>query len=179
MTGASRNLGRRGLGYGLLLSVLLFACHRNDDTATSSTPAPSARPPLDRLAPGELVPGDTKAFSLVLPRDVKIDQAFNSVIFASGPVSASDLSNYVRSRIVGGNVSVGATATVFDQVKPADDPKLSLSIRIFPGPMGRGAHIEVRNVTPPPLPDLPSTAERWKQFGLSPDGRVLDPQHLR
>ena len=135
--------------------------------------------PVDRLAPGELVPGDQRAFGIALPKDVKIDQALPEVVFASGPVSASDLANYVRARVGDGTVSIGATATVFDQVKPAGDPAHVLYVRIFSGPGGRGARVEVRNVTPRPLPDLPNAAERWKQFGLSPEGKILDPQHLQ
>jgi hypothetical protein len=141
-------------------------------------PPPSARP-ADRLAPGELIPGDKKAFTILLPRDVKVDQALTNVVFASSQVSASDLANYVRARVRDGTVNVGATATVFDQVKAVDDPIRTLFIRILPGPSGRGARIEVRDVTPPTFPALSSTAERWKQFGLSPDGKFIDPQHLR
>jgi hypothetical protein len=157
--------------------MLLGACNRHDDAA-SVAPAVSAAPPIDRLAPGELVPGDKKAFSILLPKDLIINQAFANAVFASGPMSASDLANYVRARVREGTVNVGATSTIFDRVKPAEDAKLTLSIRIHPGPMGQGAHIELRNVTPPALPDLPTTADRWKEFGLSPDGKLLDPEHL-
>jgi hypothetical protein len=163
---------------GILLAVLVGACgHR--DSSTTASPAASSSPPVDRLAPGELVPGDKKAFSIVLPKGVTITQALKDVVFASGPVNASDLANYVRARIRDGTVSVGATSTVYDQVKTDADPSLTLSIRIHPGPMGKGAYIEVRDVTPPPLPNLPNDAERWKQFGLSPEGKILDPKHLR
>ncbi len=170
MSAASRSL--------LLLLVLgALACqrHAHDDP---EPPAASAVP-VDRLAPGELIPGDKTAFAILLPREVTIDQALTEVVFASGPVGASDLANYMRPRVRDGSVSIGASATVFDQVKAVDDPSRLLFIRIFPGPMGRGARMEIRNVTPPPLPDLPSTAERWKQMGLTPEGKVLDPKHLQ
>lgn len=144
----------------------------------AGAPAVSAAP-VDRLAPGELVPGTAKAFALVLPRDLKVDQALTDVVFASGPVNATDLANYVRARVRDGEVSVGATATVFDKVRAIDAPSRLLFVRIFPGPMGNGARLEVRNVTPPPLQDLPNEEARWKQVGLSPDGRLLDPQHLK
>jgi hypothetical protein len=134
--------------------------------------------PVDRLLPGELVPGDKKAFWILLPKDVKIDQALLDVVFASGPVNASDLANYVRNRVRDGTVSIGATATVFDQVKPVDEPTHTLFIRIFPGPGGRGARIEVRNTTQRPIPEGGTEEERWKEFGLRPDGKLLDPQHL-
>ncbi len=164
----------------LLLLPLLAAlsCHGHESGADPGPPAASSAP-VDRLAPGELIPGDKKAFAIVLPRDLTVDQALTDVVSASGPVGASDLANYVRARVRDGSVSVGATATVFEQVKAIDDPTRILFIRIFPGPMGRGARMEVRNVTPPPLPNLPSPEERWKQMGLTPEGKVLDPKHLQ
>jgi hypothetical protein len=176
MTGAWKEaLGNTGVG--LLVSLLFVACSRSEPPPVASEAAPSAAP-VDRLAPGELVPGTEKAFSIVLPRGVRIDQALTDVVFASGSVNASDVANYIRARVQGGTVSVGAFATVFDQVKAIDDPVRSLFVRIFPGPSGQGARIEVRNVTPPAAPSLSSTAERWKQFGLDPSGKLLDPQHL-
>jgi hypothetical protein len=181
MSGALRraSCGWRALGTRLaFLLPLVLACKKHEPEAGRAPPAASA-PPVDRLAPGELVTGDKKAFAIALPRDLTIDQALPEVVFASGPVGASDLANYVRARVRDGAVTVGATATVFDQVKPIDDPSRLLYIRIFSGPMGRGARMEVRNVTPPPLPNLPNEAERWKQMGLSPDGRILDPKHLQ
>jgi hypothetical protein len=169
-------MGRSGVG--LLLAFAFVACRRHEPAAITAEPAPSA-PPADRLAPGELIAGNKKAFTIVLPRDVKIEQPLTNVVFASSQVSASDLANYVRARVRDGTVNIGATATVFDQVKAVDDPTRTLFIRIFPGPEGRGARIEVRDVTPPVLPALSSTAERWKQFGLTTDGKFIDPQHLR
>jgi hypothetical protein len=170
--------GRRTSFAVFLLTALAFACHGTGDAVDAGASEVGAAP-LDRLAPGELIPGTTKAFALVLPRDLHVDQALTDVVFASGPVDAADLANYVRARVRDGDVSVGATATVFDKVKAIDAPARLLFVRIFSGPMGRGAHIEVRDVTPPPVPDLPNEESRWKQVGLRPDGQLLDPQHLK
>jgi hypothetical protein len=166
-----------GKGVGLVFALLLPACRRHE-AAIAAEPPPSAAP-VDHLAAGELVAGDRKAFTLVLPRDVRVDQGLTDVVFASGLVSASDLANYIRHRVRDGTVSVGATATIFDQVKAVDDPGRTLFIRIVAGPNGQGARIEVRDVTPPLEPNLSGTAERWRQFGLDPNGKLLDPQHLR
>jgi hypothetical protein len=163
------------------LTLLLLSgpgCKRHEPDTDLAQSAASALP-VDRLAPGELVQGDQKVFAIVLPRDMKVDQALPDVTYASGPIGASDLANYVRARVRDGVVTVGATATVFDKVRANDDPSRLLFIRIFSGPMGRGARMEVRNVTPPPLPNLPNEAERWKQMGLTPDGKILDPTHLQ
>jgi hypothetical protein len=181
MSGALRKASCVRYGIPATIALCLFcvlACKRREPEADRAQPAASA-PPVDRLAPGELIPWDKKAFAIVLPRDLTVDHALPEVVWASGPVGASDLANYVRARVRDGAVTVGATATVFDQVKPIDDPSRLLYIRIFSGPMGRGARMEVRNVTPPPLPNLPNEEERWKQMGLSPDGKILDPKHLQ
>jgi hypothetical protein len=160
-----------------LIAGVLGACRKPSSESSGDASAPSASP-IDSLAPGELIPGDKKAFAIVLPKDVKIDQAFPDVIFASGPVSASDLANYVRARVRDGSASIGATATVFDQVKAEGEATRLLAIRIYSGPGGRGARIVVRDITPPPIPNLPSEEERWKQFGMGTDGKFLDPKHL-
>jgi hypothetical protein len=163
---------------GLFLALLLLvACQRHVDDPAQASPSASAVP-VDRLAPGELVPGDKKALWIVLPKDMKIDQALLDVVFASGPVDATDLANYVRARVRDGTVSIGATATVFDQVRPVEGPDHTLFIRIFSGPGGRGARMEVRNTTPRPIPEGGTPEERWKEFGLTPEGKLLDPHHL-
>jgi hypothetical protein len=159
--------------------TLAWACRSGKGDAVDAAPAAPSAAPVDRLAPGELIPGTAKAFGIVLPRDLQVDQALTDVVFASGPINAADLANYVRARVTEGDVSVGATATVFDKVKVNGAPNRLLFVRIYAGPMGRGAHVEVRDVTPPPLPDLPNVESRWKQVGLSPDGKLLDPQHLK
>jgi hypothetical protein len=183
MTHASRRAGgtwrRRGAALALATLFAFPACKRAPPVEDHAPPPPPSAKPVDRLAPGELIPGDKNAFGIVLPRDVKVDQVFHDVFFTSGPVNASDLANYVRPLVKDGTVNVGATATVFDQVRPVADPSHLLFVRIYAGPMGRGARMEVRDVTPPPLSSAPSPEERWKQLGLSPQGKILDPKHLQ
>jgi hypothetical protein len=179
--GAAR-ADRLGVALGVLTGILgLAACHRErPDPAPAPAPASAApsAPPVDRLAAGELIAGEAKAFGLVLPRDVKIDHALGDVVFASGPMSASDLANYVRARVRDGQVTIGATATIFDHVMVTIDPSRPIFVRIFSGPMGRGARMEIRDLTPPPQPSGLSPDERWKRLGLTPEGKVLDPTHL-
>jgi hypothetical protein len=174
--------GLRGFGRGLaffILGILALACRRGREEAADAAPPAVSAAPVDRLAPGELIPGAMKAFGIALPREMHVDQALTDVVFASGPVNATDLANYVRARVTDGDVSVGATATVFDKVRTSGAPGRLLFVRIFSGPIGRGAHVEVRDVTPAPLQDLPNVESRWKQVGLTPDGKLLDPAHLK
>jgi len=36
----------------------------------------------------------------------------------------------------------------------------------------------IRDTTPPKGPPLPDENARWKQVGLTPSGRLVDPTHL-
>jgi hypothetical protein len=38
--------------------------------------------------------------------------------------------------------------------------------------------LDVRDITPLPVPDLPNETARWRQVGLTPDGKLADPTHL-
>jgi hypothetical protein len=38
--------------------------------------------------------------------------------------------------------------------------------------------VEMSSTTHPLAPDLPDVAARWRQVGLTPNGKVLDPTHL-
>lgn len=153
------------------------ACHRHDDGRDA--PSPSASATVDRLAPGELVDGPLRAFDLKLPEGMQIREAFGTVVYAWGPVDPMRLANYLRAQVKGGSISVGAAATVFDQVTVPADAKRILRLRVDAAGQGRSAHLEVRDVTPPPPQPAADDAERWKRAGLTPDGKLIDPAHLR
>lgn len=152
------------------------ACHRHEDGRDA--PSPSAPAAVDRLAPGELVDGPLRAFDVKLPQGMQIREAFGTVIYAWGPVDPMRLANYLRAQVKGGSISVGAAATVFDQVTVSADTKRILRLRVDAAGQGRAAHLEVRDVTPPPPQPAADDAERWKRAGLTPDGKLLDPAHL-
>jgi len=153
-----------------------LGCHR---AKGGDEPAPSASAAVDRLAPGELVDGPARAFELRLPAGIQIHEAFTSVVYAWGPVDPMRLANYLRGQVKGGAISVGAAATVFDNVTTPANPKRLLRIRVDSTGQGRASKLEIRDVTPPPVPSASSEAERWRQVGLTPDGRQLDPTHLQ
>jgi hypothetical protein len=165
----------------LVLGVM--ACRRSPGGATvdagATATAPSARP-VDHLAPGELQEGTEKAFSLVLPSGVHVQRAFMYSVFASGTPRADDVANYVRARVRGGTVTRGVTGTIFDEVKVPAEPNRLLHIRVGRPPASEGCQLEVRDVTPaPPLPAPTTETERFRQAGLTPDGKFIDPQHLQ
>jgi hypothetical protein len=161
----------------MIVGGLLISCHRPHADAG---PAPSASAARDHLAPGELVDGPLHAFELRLPLGVEIKEAFSSIVYAGGPVDPMQLANYLRGQVKGGSISVGAAATVFDQVTVPANNKRILRIRVETVAQGRGARLEVRDVTPPP-PPAPAVddAERWRRVGMTPDGKLIDPSHIR
>ena len=169
--------------HGRSASVWLLAmlaggpgCHRPPPSLDA---APSASAPHDRLAPGELVEGSLHAFELGLPVGMQIREAFSSVVYVAGPVDPMKLANYLRARVTGGSISVGAAATVFDQVTTSANKKRILRLRVESLAAGRAAQLEVRDVTPPPVPPAADDAERWRRAGMTPDGKLIDPSHLR
>jgi hypothetical protein len=167
----------------LAAAVLLgAACHDEPavETQPTASAAPSATPPVDHLAKGELLEGSAVALVLPLPRGMRIDHAFANVVYASGPFPPEDVANYFRARVRDGSVTPGASATVFESVRFQGSPDTLLTIRVQPGPGGFGStSVEVRNVTPAPAPDLPNEESRWKAAGLKPNGELLDPKHTQ
>lgn len=159
---------------------MLLAAGCRKDEAEPAPPAAAAvadaATPRDRLAPDELLEGTQKAFGLTLPRQVRVDQAFVDVVYASGEPRADAVANYVRARVRSGTVRVGAASTLFEHVQIPGSPGREYSIRVAQGERGEGCRIDLRDVTPPIMP--PTEAERWRAVGLSPQGKILDPTHL-
>jgi hypothetical protein len=162
-------------------AALATACHRTPpaDTqpkvAASTVPA-SAPPPVDHLAPDELLEGTDHAFGLTLPRNLEVAHSFVSVIDADGPLALHPVVKYFRARLDGGAVREGDAEATFEHVSVRGKPGVELAIHVWTAP--GGVHVEVRDTTPGPPPNLPDEAARWKHVGLTPNGRVVDPTHL-
>jgi hypothetical protein len=173
------------LALPLLFLLVACACHQRDDV-TVIVPVDSAAPvakPVDHLAKNELLEGNAKAFGLTLPRGVFVDAAFADVVYASGKVETAAAVEYVRTRVREGKMiqpSFAETKTTFDHVRMPATPDKQYVVTVRPkfGTVGV-TQIEVRDVTPQKAPDLPDEAARWKNAGLTPNGRVLDPTHLQ
>jgi hypothetical protein len=177
----------RGAGHlaAVVAAILPVACGRATTTSEpaggATTPsvqvaAPSAVP-VDHLAPGELLEGTQQAFGVTLPRDVRIDRNEPGTVYASALVGVHPLVKYLRSRLLDSHLVEGDTFATFDHVKLHDKPGALYHIDITATPPS-GARLEWDDVTPQPAPDLPDEAARWRQVGLTPQGRVLDPTHL-
>jgi hypothetical protein len=145
------------------------------DTATAS-PAPPLVVPVDQLATGELLEGPDRAFGLALPRGVRVDAAFADAVYASGPVLLHAAALYFRARLRGGDMREGNAAATFEHVGIAGRP--DREFRIHVAKVAAQVRIDIEDTTPAPAPDLPDDKARWRQVGLTPDGRLADPTHL-
>lgn len=157
--------------------VGISACARapaeSTQITTSAPPATPAVTPIDHLAPGELIEGTTRAFGLLLPRDLVVESTFAEVLYANADVGVHPLAKYFRARVQGGSLEEDDSSATFTHVRIPASPDRELHIHIGRAP--RGARVEIRDSTPPPAPNLPDEAARWRAVGLTPQGRVIIP----
>jgi hypothetical protein len=145
-------------------------------TDTPLETPPPAPAPVDHLAPGELVEGSDQAFGLTLPRDLRVEAAFSDVVYASASAAVHPIVAYMRARLREGTLREGDASATFEHVKVPGKPGLELFVRVIRMP--GTTRVEIRDTTPRPAPDLPDEAARWRQVGLTPEGRLLDSTHL-
>jgi hypothetical protein len=105
-----------------------------------------------------------------------VEAAFVNVVYATGPVLVHSVARYFRPRLEEGALRESESVATFEHVRVRGKPGLELTIRILAG--AEGTRVEIRDTTPAPTPDLPDDAARWRQIGMTPQGRPLDPTHL-
>ncbi len=159
----------------LVATALVASCKRSPPRNEVAPP-----PPVDHLAPDEVVEGNERAFGLPLPRDSKVEARFAASVHVTSVLAPEKLANFVRARVKGGAITAGGAATKMDDVTAVADPArvLSIEVRETRGhPLAKSEMI-VRDTTPPPFDPTLSEEERWKRAGLTPSGKVLDPSRL-
>jgi len=136
--------------------------------------------PPDHLAPGEIVEGKERAFGLPLPRASRVAARFAASVHVTSTVTPEQLANFVRARVKDGTVTQGTTSTRLENVIPRDDQAKRLTIEVRPVRGGNGDRSElfVRDATPPPFDPTLTVEQRWQKAGITPEGKLLDPQHL-
>ena len=165
-----------------LFAVIAAACKKEEMVTVIPVDAPpdAAVPKApDHLVEPELEEGTAKAYGLVLPRNVKVDNAFINVIYASGDPRPDAVANYIRARVRMGTVQIGAANTLFEKVQVPANPGHEITIRVAAGNNGRGCAIELREAIPPPKPLEGSEADKFRAAGIHPDGTLIDPTHLK
>lgn len=156
----------------LLLGACLTvaSCKKAEPVVDAGVLPPAPKAP-DHLAPGELVPGETVVFGIPLPRGVAIVTHTSHGVVGSTYDPPEHVANYFRARVADGRIQVGTTQTQFLRVRAKSDPARLLDIRVQA--LKGGTHVEVEDVTPPPMegPIPTSNAEAFKRAGLTPDGK--------
>jgi hypothetical protein len=160
------------LGLSLLVCV---GCKKAPHETEVASAAPSERPPVDHLSPGELAAGKQAVFGFALPEGLRLIGVFPGVAEASGPLTMEDVSNYIRAHVDQQRVELGAVGAVFPAVHinggdPARLFRFQLSM------VGNDTHLSILDVTPkPPQPvEHISNEEAWRRAGFKPDGTPID-----
>ncbi|HEX8795690.1 MAG TPA: hypothetical protein VF765_32290 [Polyangiaceae bacterium] len=172
----------------MALAMAVAGCRKAPPEGDGNTTGPGGQsavgtatvataPPVDHLAPEELVEGTEQAFGLTLPRGVHIESSDKGDVHAVGLVTLHALVKYLRQHVQESDLEEGDTYADLRKVKVHGKPGLLYTIHLAPAGF-RGTSLLMQDVTPVPAADLPNEAERWKAVGLSPTGKVLDPTHL-
>lgn len=161
----------------LAITLLCAGCHAKATTSGavgSAALLESAAPkPVDRLAPDELAAGSAEIWGFTVPREMKIEHRYEGITHIVGRVKPDALANYVRDRVVVAHVEIGAARTIFPNARiKAGAPDRVYEFDVIPEP--GTTHLEIRDITPLKVQPGLTDAERWRQAGLTPDGRPLD-----
>ena len=162
----------------LLACGLCAGCHAKSEASpgpVSSAPIAKPSKPIDRLAPDELAAGNADVWGFVVPREMHVEHRYKEATHLIGAVKPDALANYVRERVVVSHVEIGAARTIFPDARikaGAADRVYELDVIPEPG----GTRLVIRDTTPPRIQPGLTDAERWRQAGLSPEGRPLDPK---
>jgi hypothetical protein len=171
---------RRRFATGALTVLVCLSCDETPTVVGANPGAPSAAPakrPMDRLAPGELAPGDTVVFGFRAPRALRLQAQFPKSAHLRGPASPEAVANYVRERVAVKHVEIAATRTVFPRARiKQGDPDHIYRIEVVP--IRGETEVVIRDITAAPTVQGVTEKERWKRAGMTPDGKLADPNSL-
>jgi len=170
----------------LSLSTLLMpGCKKEDPAAVpkdqpegaleggASVPRPKSP---DRLPAGELLEGEGEAFGFRFPKGMTFSRSRKSAR-AVGNVSFDALSDYVRARILVRHAELFGNKLTFPQVRIRGGQEGIFTFTLI----SRGSEqtLLIQDETKPPATLGLTEAERWKQAGLRPDGKLVDPNAMQ
>jgi hypothetical protein len=161
----------------VLACCLCASCHAKSDAGAvgSARAKPAVSKPIDRLAPDELAAGNAEVFGFVVPREMQVEHRYKEATHLIGPVKPDALANYVRERVVVSHVEIGAARTIFPEARiKGGAPDRVYNLEVIPEP--GITRLIIRDATRPKVEPGLSDAERWRQAGLTPEGRPLDPK---
>jgi hypothetical protein len=168
-------------GMSLGLALAGSGCSKpsvaSGDAPASRLDTPPSTPPTDHLGPTELLEGTDRVFGVPLPRALAVEKRYPDFVYATGPMTVHALVLYFRPRLQGGSLRESEKVATFEHVTAPGLPpytELLIHLAMTPGQTS----VEMSSTTHPPAPVLPDEAARWRQVGLTPNGKILDPTHL-
>jgi hypothetical protein len=171
----------RGAAIAALCAVLTGCATPSAPDEAPSAPGvvrPAASVPVDHLATDELIEGKDQAFGITLPRGLAVEERAVEIVTASGPFSVHALVKYFKPRLTGGSFREGERSATFEHVTaPGAPADTDLMVRI--AVMVGKTRVDVIATPIVKAPVLPDDESRWRQVGLAPNGKVLDPTHLQ
>ena len=155
----------------VLFLASLSSCRRGEETPREILPVPVGSFRVDSVPEGTLAEGTMDAFGLKLPRGMKLKASMPDTVFASGGLSLEQVANYVRERVEADRVETTPRKTVFRSAKLEGTTRvLHIEVSAYGSNM---VELVVRDETRRPATEGLSEEQRWKQVGLTPDGKVL------
>ncbi len=177
--GSHRRLKRRAwLLLGAVCATATVSCRSEEPPpAPSAEDAPPQATSPDRVAPGALLEGEIVAFGFRAPQAMRLVARFHDAAHFEGRVKLADLEDYVRARVVARHVEVTPHRSVFPsaRIRGGDAQRI---YRFEIVPKAPALQLVIRDTTPPPPTEGLSEEERWRRAGLTPDGKLLDPNEL-
>jgi hypothetical protein len=171
----------RCLGFAVVGAAVLGACRRRAEPPPgSAAPVPSAPSEVaavDKALDGELAEGDEKAFGLALPREMKVKARLQKDVVAIGDVAINRLVEYLQARVSANHLETTVREVTLDQVTVRGQPGTLLHIEILP--KAGLTQLALRDITPPKVREGLTDEERWRAVGMYPNGRLIDPTHLK
>ena len=157
-------------------ALLCASCHGGKSApppASSASATSSAPKPVDHLAPDELAAGTADVWGFPVPREMHIEHHFPELAYIVGPVKPDALANYVRDHVVVSHVEIGAGRTIFPNARiKGGAPDRVYELDVIPASIG--TLLQIQDITPLKVTPGLTDAERWKEAGLTPEGRPLD-----
>ena len=170
---------RVALGALALALALAPSCAREEPPPPPPAAARRAPEPAraDRVEPGELAEGDERAFGFPIPRKLEVVARFPDAVYATGPVAPERVANYAKERLVAAHVETGPVKTVYDKATvKGGEPR---PLRVEVARVGGTTRLLVRDLTRKKAEAGISDEERWRRLGLTPQGKLANPNTMQ
>jgi hypothetical protein len=117
------------------------------------------------------------AFGMPLPSGMRLTRYFADAAYFSGPVKLEEALAHVRQHVLAREVEMRTRRALISQAYIREDERQRL-FRIEIESTSDGSQIHIQDITPPPVAQGLSEAERWRRAGRNPDGTPLNAKDV-